>query len=986
MGEALAEWEHKNFSDILGVTLVGEAQGSKGNGSGRVHLKDLESDLRESTEPLQITSDNLDSVFFERLNLPFKREESAFGYLVRCYRSVVRVASALARKPGPKDADKSLAELRKSLTRYSGIVLSSNDMLEEAEHRRSVSHACRLLSQGTNSAVGLPDNFLAEVVAEMDSESLAEAFNPIINSTIANPRTLSLMNCNPPLMCLQNLTSVSALAAVVVRHPQFNPKGATNGKQLQTAMLLGPYLALTTNGNDPRFVNAHQRSQAVTDTRVQIANLQSTVTNILFNMLKAGGNVQELVLEWMSKVMRMNLERRKMQFDHMKVSSQGFFVNMGAVMVTLSKPFINSKKDRVPSVVPRFLIGKFSNRISYDLCTRLSATKNDLELLSQEIKKEIKISASVDKKDSKRKETTVIATKTSNAKTIEGKETKSKISPEGKRTIRKKINMVTEMFFLTMEALHLGYVRTLQALSRIMREIVQCQETIEFVGGENSANPMAFGMKLQLNSLRSSMVAMKTHLLDPKLLRKIFSLYGWAARWMRHTYETNPNMFKAIPEYFAADICNLYVLMNRFEPIMLRSQPMEHVMRLVVTLMDSNLLKNAQLRGQLPDVLTLALPVGSIASPDHMLVTSPFFTKGLIPRLLGLYVQIEFGENQFYGKFHTRYTISQILKYLWQHPVYHESLKQYERTKMIRFINMLCNDAVWLLDEALKHLEDVKREQKEMAAPDFIRQPPFTRRRREAQFMQLQRTTRSQMNLAYSSIQMIGYMSQGYREPFLSGELVGRVAEMINYYINKLNGPRVSSLKVKEPKKFGFRPKVLLRELVRIFLIFAEDLTFLKAVASDARSYDATVFNKAAMNLKKRDIVSEGEQRRFRKVLDKLEALAAEMKMEEDAIGEVPDKYLDPLMATIMTDPVMLPKSRVVVDRSVILRHLLNSTTDPFNRSELHTSDLISMPKLKQEIDEFVKKKRSVAVNSAKTEEKKSSASDTKLSATDFKN
>lgn len=42
----------------------------------------------------------------------------------------------------------------------------------------------------------------------------------------------------------------------------------------------------------------------------------------------------------------------------------------------------------------------------------------------------------------------------------------------------------------------------------------------------------------------------------------------------------------------------------------------------------------------------------------------------------------------------------------------------------------------------------------------------------------------------------------------------------------------------------------------------------------------------------------------------------------------------DPLMDTLMTDPVRLP-SGTIMDRSIILRHLLNSSTDPFNRQTL---------------------------------------------------
>jgi hypothetical protein len=49
---------------------------------------------------------------------------------------------------------------------------------------------------------------------------------------------------------------------------------------------------------------------------------------------------------------------------------------------------------------------------------------------------------------------------------------------------------------------------------------------------------------------------------------------------------------------------------------------------------------------------------------------------------------------------------------------------------------------------------------------------------------------------------------------------------------------------------------------------------------------------------------------------------------------------LDPLMCTVMTDPVILP-SGVIMDRSVITKHLLNSSTDPFNRLPLTPEQLV---------------------------------------------
>jgi ubiquitin conjugation factor E4 B len=46
-------------------------------------------------------------------------------------------------------------------------------------------------------------------------------------------------------------------------------------------------------------------------------------------------------------------------------------------------------------------------------------------------------------------------------------------------------------------------------------------------------------------------------------------------------------------------------------------------------------------------------------------------------------------------------------------------------------------------------------------------------------------------------------------------------------------------------------------------------------------------------------------------------------------------------MATVMRDPVILPTSRTVIDRSTIKSHLLSDATDPFNRTPLSIEDVI---------------------------------------------
>jgi ubiquitin conjugation factor E4 B len=65
-----------------------------------------------------------------------------------------------------------------------------------------------------------------------------------------------------------------------------------------------------------------------------------------------------------------------------------------------------------------------------------------------------------------------------------------------------------------------------------------------------------------------------------------------------------------------------------------------------------------------------------------------------------------------------------------------------------------------------------------------------------------------------------------------------------------------------------------------------------------------------------------------------------------------------------MNDPVLLPSSKVVLDRSTIGKqnmiletHLLSDQTDPFNRSKLTKELLIPCFELKERIEKYKKSK-----------------------------
>lgn len=60
---------------------------------------------------------------------------------------------------------------------------------------------------------------------------------------------------------------------------------------------------------------------------------------------------------------------------------------------------------------------------------------------------------------------------------------------------------------------------------------------------------------------------------------------------------------------------------------------------------------------------------------------------------------------------------------------------------------------------------------------------------------------------------------------------------------------------------------------------------------------------------------------------------------EEMELEDAPDEFKDPVMDTLMEEPVKLPSGNVM-DRKHIVRHLLSSQTDPFNRQPLSEDQL----------------------------------------------
>ena len=60
-----------------------------------------------------------------------------------------------------------------------------------------------------------------------------------------------------------------------------------------------------------------------------------------------------------------------------------------------------------------------------------------------------------------------------------------------------------------------------------------------------------------------------------------------------------------------------------------------------------------------------------------------------------------------------------------------------------------------------------------------------------------------------------------------------------------------------------------------------------------------------------------------------------------DGVDDLTVLDADPLMYDLMKDPVILPTSKISIDRSTIRSHLLSDPNDPFNRTPLKIEDVV---------------------------------------------
>jgi ubiquitin conjugation factor E4 B len=267
-------------------------------------------------------------------------------------------------------------------------------------------------------------------------------------------------------------------------------------------------------------------------------------------------------------------------------------------------------------------------------------------------------------------------------------------------------------------------------------------------------------------------------------------------------------------------------------------------------------------------------------------------------------------------------------------------------------VNLLLNDVTYVLDESLSSFMTIHEVSKLLKnAPADMDEN--ARQEQEEKLSAAQSRAKSYMQLTNETVAMLRLFTEALSDSFTKPEVVVRLAHMLDYNLEALVGPKKANLKVENPAEYGWNPRQMLAEITDVYLNLKDKESFIQAVATDGRSYKHENFVAAMQILTKFTLKSPEQLRDWEQLAERVKAAKEQAEIEEADLGEIPDEYTDPLLATLMEDPVQLPSSKAILDRSTIQSHLLSDAHDPFNRMPLKIEDVIPQDDLRKEIQSW---------------------------------
>lgn len=931
----------------------------------------------------------LEQALFERLLLPNPKDyilpeganlESETSYVAET-QVIVYLCKAFIKLEQIRISkiDKTSLFLTKAFDNIKNLILrnSSTSMNQPSLYEGQNLHAQWLSLLQDENDMEFKQEFLVGTAKEMHTDDelasmgcLKAIFYPMFNEI---QKTLNKTNIVllpkwiiPVLTYFVRNKTVPQLGEILIDYSTPNPD--TNGRAYMET-LVGQLLTMSMlpkNDNGPYdfFDNLSENSTNIDHLNSCLTNHQNNIFNIFKMLLVQGTQVKSKTLTWIANCLHANAQRSQIWTMHNMApmlnsgASDSFMFGLCSVLLRLCAPLCKPSL-KILLVDPTYCATPESSCAAKEV--RLKKAWNETCLLP----------------------------------TDDGEE----------RVTSETYNFITELFFMTHKAIELSYRVGYENCIRITRENQNMSTAYQDAISQGNTAAADTIMRM-ITSQTQKFLCMKSYLQNPENDKHLFGFCESTAIWLlqvnaisEEQYETFlstkcfapkhevfvslplscyvPPYLKCIPETILENIVVYFNFNRRF----FSSTERPHsFFKMVLAFMGSaERVKNPHLRAKLAEGLESLLPKDNEnTSVEDLFVSHPDRLQ-IVPNLLEVFVSIEMtGQSvQFEQKFNYRRPMYAIMEYLWalkeQRNCFKELADEAEKNMeavepplFLRFINLLINDAIFLLDESLSNMQQIRQLQSAQDKGEWENIPNNERQQNVSNLELLRMLAKIYNTVGRDTINILKLITTEIKVIFSHESMVDRIASMLNYFLLNLVGPNKGKFKVKDKNELKFDPAHTVMEICHIYINLSACDSFCLAVSQDGRSYSSSLFEYAETVLIRiggGQLIGEMEEFAI-----KVKNIEKQYKEDQEALTNVPDEYLDPIMSTIMMDPVILPSSKVTVDRSTIARHILSDQTDPFNRSPLTMDQIKPNSDLKAEIDQWIEQKRKEYTEKQKTD------------------
>ena len=344
------------------------------------------------------------------------------------------------------------------------------------------------------------------------------------------------------------------------------------------------------------------------------------------------------------------------------------------------------------------------------------------------------------------------------------------------------------------------------------------------------------------------------------------------------------------------------------------------------------------------------------------LLDEKFIKDTLMESIMRVFVDVEI---LYYDKLIVRYKILLLIENInkgYGH-LFEENIRAYtekypEDSKAM--VNNFISDLSKLNGDSIEHLKAIKKYQDLISDKELYNSLNEAQKKdEENKFRENDRFVRSELNLLNVSLKFLIILSKNLQNFFIQNNLIRPLISFLNYALDYYASPLGNELKLKNFKEYNFNPRFILGALLTVYGSFYEKEEFIKTVVQQEGSYKYINFARAKylVTYTSKIEIDNIDSDNYLLFVSKLKETERKVKEENIDYDDAPEEFIDQITSDLMSDPVKLPQSNMIVDRSSIETHLFSSPTDPFTRTPLTKDMLIPCPELKARIEEYKSKK-----------------------------